>query len=253
MLGAHPRSGLAVLGVVLAVFMALSPVVSASGAASLPDSVPRFLADAAALSVADFAYALAEGGVSAGFVILESDAVESSPGHGTHTLWHLRRREDGKPVALEDALDIFRSAHPDYEVLTSAGRLRVRARALATASSLFTKKAARVRMDALPLMSAVNRATRIADPSIPMADGVAGSVVSSPTDPPAIVADPPKITVDLAQATFVDVLDEIVGQAPGTVWLLSEHGKPPQASYYTLAIRIPNGLYTLFHDKLGAR
>jgi hypothetical protein len=51
----------------------------------------------------------------------------------------------------------------------------------------------------------------------------------------------------------VDVLDEIVGQAPGTVWLLSEHGKPPQPSFYSLAIRMPSGLYALFHDKLGAR
>jgi len=80
-----------------------------------------------------------------------------------------------------------------------------------------------------------------------------GSVVSSADGPPFTVSDPPRISVELTQATFLDVLDEIVGQAPGTVWLLSQHGKPPQATYYTLAVRVPNGLQTVFHDKLGAR
>jgi hypothetical protein len=246
------RSGRTALGVAVTFAMFPAGASARRVAASRPENVPRFLAEAAAKSVADFAYGLAEARVSAGFVILESDSIESSLAHGPQILWHLRRREDGSLVPFEDALDVFRSAHPDYEVETSSQLLRIRARAAATASSLFTKRAARVRMDALPLPSAVNRAMRVVDPSIPMADGVVGSIPSSPDDPPVPVADPPRITVDLSQATFLDVLDEIVRQAPGTVWLLSQHGKPPQA-YYTLTIRVPNGLHTAFHDKLGAR
>jgi hypothetical protein len=251
--GSDPRIRLAVLGIAVAATIAALPLVARARAAAVarPENVPRLLANAAAMSVADFAYGLAEAGVSAGFVVLEGDSIESSLTRGTQPLWHLRRQDAGL-VPLEDALDIFRTAHPDYEVESSAGVLRIRARAIATASSLFTKRTAHVRMEGLPLPSALNRAMRAADPSIPTSDGVVGSVVSSADSPPFTLSNPPRISVDLTQATFLDVLDEIVGQAPGTVWLLSRHWTP-HATYFTLTIRVPNGLHTVFHDKLGAR
>ncbi len=252
----HPRSGVAVLCLALAASVVADCTLAAelpNVVPALPENVPRFLSEAAALSVADFAYGLAEVRVSAGFVVLASDSIESSLAHGARIRWHIRRAEDAKPVALEDVLDVFRNAHPDYEVLSLPGLLRVRARAIATASGLFTKRTPRVRIDTLPLPTAFNRAARVAEPSIPVADGSIASILSSPEDPPVAVSDPPRISVDLTQVTFPDVLDAIVRQAPGTVWLLSQHGKPPQATYYTLAVRIPNGMYTVFEDKLGGR
>ena len=235
----------ATLGPITAAALSASSFSSQSMASALPANAPRFLADAAQTSVADFAYGLAEARISAGFLAFDNDFLE--PGG---TLWHRRPMDDAGQVPLETALNIFRTRYPMYDVKDRDGVLLIRARAFGVVRPLSEKRAERFRLEGVPLATAFNEAMRIVNPAIPVRGGVVGSVLATPDEPVPVTSDP-LVYVDVTNATFVDVLNEIVKQAPGTVWILSRHGESPQAGYYTLAFRLPEGRITRFHDKLG--
>src|SRR5258706_442411 len=94
-----------------------------NAAPSLPDTVPSFVGEAAEISVADFAYALAEARISAGFVGAYSDIFKERGFQRSATVWRDRSREDQREIPLEAAINIFRSRQPRYDVETREGLL----------------------------------------------------------------------------------------------------------------------------------
>ena len=182
---------------------------------SLPDDVPAFVAAAAERSVGDFAYALAEARVSAGFVSVEGDFE-----HASGTLWHGRTTDQALGVPFQEALTSFRSRHPRYDIEEREGVLLVRARQIAFTVGPLAKTAERFRIDGLHLLVAFHEAMRMVDAAIPA--GVVGSF------PGGLPESPAPIAFDMTNVTFLEVLNEIVRQAPGTVWILLQHGEPPR-------------------------
>jgi hypothetical protein len=251
----HPKCGLGSMLSVLALISAAAVSALASPSPSvvsfLPDKVPRFVVEAAEMLVADFGYALAEARVSAGFVVFENDFFERDFERTSGKIWHRGSVAETEEVPLEAAVSIFHARHPLYDVEQWEGVLLIRAQELKGLGGPLAKKAERFRIEGLPLPTAFNEAMRIVDPGIPARGGVVGSILSSPEEPAPAITPGPLISVDIVNATVVEVLNEIVKQAPGTVWILSRHGRPPQAGYYTLAFRAPEGRITRFDDKLG--
>jgi len=235
-------------------------VVSGSPQATsdLPDSVPQFLADAAATSVADFAQALAEARVPAGFVAFDSDFFESDFDGEAYErgrlLWHrlsLDEHELARQVPLASAVLGFRGRHRAYDIEERDGVLLIRARALRAVRLLEGVRVDRFRLDGVRLGTAFNEAQRIVDPTIPVVSGSVGSFISDPDKPPPTLAEilaqvDPVVHVDIADVTLLAALNEIAKQTPGTVWILSRNLK----GNYTLAYRRPRGGMGRLHDQL---
>lgn len=211
----------------------------------VPDPVPSFLADAARTSVADFVCALAEAGVPAGFVLVEGDFDDEAI-RRSGIAWHLRAAKDTRTIPLGNVVAAFRERYPAYEVEDRDGALVVRASVLGVVR-LLEARVDRFRLNATSLGSAFNEAERIVDATIPVRGGLVGSVASNPDEPPATLTEM-TIDLDVRNATLFDALNQIVQQAPGTVWVLSRHRNGGE--YYTLAYRSSGGLMARFDDPL---
>jgi len=220
--------------------------------------VPQFVADAAETSVADFAQALAEARVPAGFVAFDSDFFESDFDGGAYErgrrLWHrlsLDEHELALQIQLESAVLSFRGRHRAYDVEERDGVLLIRARALRPVRLLEGVRIDRFRLDGVRLGVAFNEAQRIVDPTLPVLSGSVGSFMSDPDKPPPTLAEivalvDPVVHVDIANATLWAGLNEIAKQLPGTVWILSRNLK----GNYTLAYRRPGAQMGRLHDQL---
>ena len=226
-------------GLALGVAVALAASAAASEvASSLPDQVPRFVADAAEASVSDFAYALAEARLPGGVVAFERDFER-----GSGTLWQRRSTEEAAGVPLREVVTSFRRRHARYDIEEREGVMLVRARQIELRVGPLAKTADRFRVDGLDPLAALHEAMRMVDASIP--GGVVGSFLGGLPEARA------PITLDMPNVTFLEVLNEIVRQAPGTVWILLQHGEPPRRGYYTLGFRAPDGRSMQFKEPLG--
>jgi len=228
------------------------PTATSQSSSSLPENVPRFVGEAAETSVADFAYGLAEARISAGFVGSYSDFFKEGAFHfpRAEAIWQDRSREKGEEIPLQAAVNILRSRQTRYDVEAREGLLIVRAREMELSAGPLAKTAERVRVDGVPRPTAFNEAMRIVDPAIPVRGGVVGSDLGAPEETTAADRIGPLISLDVSNVSLLDVLNEIVTQAPGTVWMLLRHEEPQRSGYYTLAFRSPGGRLLDFSDKL---
>jgi len=128
--------------------------------------------------------------------------------------------------------------------------LVVRERELDLGQGPLARGAERIRIQVLPLRAAFNQAMRIVDPSIQVRDGFVGSIIGRPAEPSPLGLFRTQVTLDMSNATLPTVLNEIVKQARGTVWILSQHGRSPEDQYYTLAFRTWGGTLSQFEEKL---
>jgi hypothetical protein len=222
-----------------------------NAAPSRPDTVPTFVGEAAEISAADFVYALAEARIPAGFVGAYSDIFKDGGFQRSATLWRDRSREDRREMPLEAAINIFRSRQPRYDVEAREGLLLVHVRDIELSVGPLAKTAERFRVDGVPRPTAFNEAMRLVDQAIPVRGGVVGSLLGMPEETTPADRIGPLITLDVSNVTLLDVLNDIVRQAPGTVWMLLRHAEPPPAGHYTLAFRSAGGGITDFRDKLG--
>ena len=228
------------------------PTAASQSSSSLPENVPRFVGEAAEISVADFAYALAEARISAGLVGSYGDFFKEGAFHfpRADAIWQDRSREKAEEIPLHAAVNIFRSRHPRYDVDAREGLFLVRAREFELSVGPLAKTTERFRVDGVPRPTAFNEAMRIVDPTIPVRGGVVGSDLGAPEEITAADRIGPLITLDVSNVSFLDVLNEIVSQAPGTVWMLLRHGEPQGSGYYTLAFRSPGGRLMDCSEKL---
>lgn len=235
LVGVHGAIGVAVLGVLTAFPRDL--------AAQSPEKIPQFVTEAAGTSLSDFAYALTEAGLSAGFVAPDTDVIA-----GPLKVWHsvaLNRTE----VQRDTVLGAFRARHPAYETAEQQGVLQVRAREV-VAGALVRARTNRFQLDRVPLGTAFQEAMRIVNPAFPVRDGGVASHIVGPGEHSRAPAHP-VVSVDLSNASLFDALNEIVRRAPGTVWLLTERGKSQgQPAFYTLAYLTPGGYMTEFQNQL---
>lgn len=239
------QGGIVVLGVSGAItigILASSPV-PPQGVTPGAQSVPQFVVEAANTSLSDFAFALTEAGLSAGFIAADSDVVA-----GPLKVWHSVALNWAE-MPREDLLGAFRARHPAYEIEERAGVLQVRPRELVTATLLSARRN-RLQLNHAPLGVAFQEAMRVVNPLIPVRDGgVVSAVVRPGEQRPAAMNL--VVSIDLPSASFLDALNEIVRRTPGTVWLLTECAKSQeQATFYTLAYLTPGGWMTQFHDPL---
>lgn len=200
------------------VAVSLVAVIALTAAAHQTDTrVPEFVIRAAEDTAMDFARALSEAGVSAGF-----EVPDSAINIATTKAWG-RQNDRMSTVALNDVLKVFRGRHPEYEVSHKEAVVLVRGRAVADDSKnpLNTKIAA-IRLGRVRLRKAFTSIARILDPSVSESSGYVGSVISEVSSPPPgpLGSEDPTVTVDIARAvTPWEALNEFVKQAAGTVWL----------------------------------
>ncbi len=152
-------------------------------------------------------------------------------------------------VPSEIVISTFRTKYPGHYIEDRDGVLLIRARKLEVAGAL-AGKFPHFQVDGVPLSTAFNEAMRIVNPAVPARSGIIGSIISSPGNSPDASAFS-TVSVDVTNASFLDVLNEIVKRVPGTVWILSRHGTAQSGGgYYTLAFRSPEGTITRFDDHL---
>ncbi len=209
----------------------------------LPAQVPEFLQTGADGTVLDFAHALAEARVSAGFVVSDEDSQA-----GSSRLWPLVALTEGR-VPLDRVLAQFLTTHPDYAVTRRAQTLFVMHRALEDVAML-DRAVSNFQVTDVYLNTAFNEVQRVIDPTIPQTGGLVGSIVGRPGAPTPDPRAYAKITLAMRDTTVGEVMDTLACQVPGVIWILTAKQAVDGSRYYQLALRKPEGIHTPFHHEL---
>jgi hypothetical protein len=194
-------------------------------------------ARASAGSAVDFAYALGEAGISAGFVV-DEDAY-----HPPRPARKPAPRPTGPVTPTVDAeplSKLFEASRPDYFVSVERDVV-VGQHNSAKADPLLTTRRTNIDVANVSIGDAVMAAVKTVDPSLAGYGGTVGSWPGRPGEstPTAEAMRGPLVSVYLTRPTLIEALNEIARQAPGTVWLLVRHSRP-EGVHYTLAVRKPN-------------
>jgi hypothetical protein len=198
--------------------------------------VPELVARAAAVGARDLAYALSEARIPAGVVLplAELDRPASRP-------WQHQEQTDTS-YSVANVGELLARASPGYRIQEAEGVLLVRGPSIEDSAPPFSKRLGRFQIVSGSVSLAFARAQQRVNPTISGEGGEVGSVLGRGGDPPLTTEEivGPPISMDLANPTFIEILSEIVRQAPGAVWMLAS-GNDNQGTYYQVALRRPPG------------
>jgi hypothetical protein len=210
----------------------------ATGSVEAPPvgQVPEFVARAAAMGASDVAYALSEAHIPAGVVLplADLDRPASRP-------WRREEKTDTRS-SVASVSELLARASPGYRVQDAEGVLLVRGPGVEDSAPPFAKRLGRFHIVSGSVSLAFAQAQQRVNPTITGGGGELGSVLTPGDEPPLTTEEivGPPISMDLANPTLVEILNEIVWQAPGTVWMLAS-GRDNQGTYYQVALRRPRG------------
>ena len=210
----------------------LLPVDVGAQGICVPPAVPAAVHEAAGMSVRDFATSLSHVGISGGFIVAKSDHDQAPSRH-----WQaLVRSDDRDPVPIGRILERFGRASEGYAVDVRRGQILV-SRRNETLPYPLRLSVEKFVVNDVPITEAWTAVRRLVDPSVPPDRGYAFSILGRADGPlPSL----PRVSLDLERVTVLDILAELVCQAPGTVWSLVVHDDE-DTPVYQFAIIWPIG------------
>jgi hypothetical protein len=245
----------------MVVFLALIDRGASAGGeqASVQPNVQRsafdvVIASAKAGTPLDFAYALVEAGVSAG-VVVDAASFHEPLLRGPYAARPMGSEPRVPEVDAEAAAKLFATARRDYDVSVDRDVVLLYPVERKT-DRFFTQQLANVEVANVTVVDATAALLRAIDPSIPKLGGTVGSWLGrageAPPTPEMIRG--PLVSLALNTPTAMDALNEVVRQAPGTVWVLVRYvDVEREGTHYNLAIRLSNQQFVRYPYPLSAR
>jgi hypothetical protein len=181
-------------------------------------NAPAFLAASAQGTVVDFALALSRARIPAS--VCDDWTPEPPDKFGIQWGWASRRTHvglanNGGTVGMSAVLSQFQGAHANYEVLDADGIVRVRPSHRCSCERLLAMPVRSFHARGI-LHDVFNAVERVIDPSVPVRHGLMGSIAGAePVDDFMPIVD-----VRRSSGSVRDLLDQIVVQTPGTVWIM---------------------------------
>lgn len=200
--------------------------------------MPAFVFTAARATPSDFASALSEAHVCAGFIAREGEA-----GRVTRA-WRHDATEPAR--TLKEALGAFQSIHSDFEIRLVEGLFLIRDKRANVETRPLTARIPVFEVFNTRAIEALRQAVGRVIPGLPRRGGVVGSVLGRPEDPHPSEDDllGPPVTLRLENVTLRDALVGIGRVSPGVVWMLTESppGSDKTAVAYRLIAFLPHGV-----------
>lgn len=214
----------------------------AISAALLEQRVPAFVADAGRRSPLDLAAALAVSGVPAGFVLNESETV-----NGVSKPWQHEIR--GAELELKAVLNAVAQHTPTLQALEIDRTLVFAEKGLSISATPLMKRVPSYLVDHAAAPQAFFEATRAVEPGIPARSGVVGSIPSRPGERPN-QAVAPTVSLDMKNASFVEILNAVARASKGGVWILRRRAVAGAPATYALSVNLPDGTTVTYHDEI---